>query len=187
MRQLPTTSWFDIPAPRAPRKRVSFALSASSAVAAVVCAAAGIGVGLAAPAGAAVAQRAPSGANVAVVSVAPSRHGCVVGEHVAFRPPTVIEQRTTTLVVMLHNCTTASATVELTQFGLFVCMALDPFAQQVTIPAGRSIAVRTRYLAPSCAGTGHVTARVSTTSGQDLVSRTALLTIMAPPPYSGSA
>jgi hypothetical protein len=51
----------------------------------------------------------------------------------------------------------------------------------VTIGAHESVAIRTQYRTPACAGTGHITARVTSPSGQPLAERTAALVIMAPP------
>lgn len=107
---------------------------------------------------------------------------CAIGEKAAFRPPRVVEGHNAHLVVVLSNCTGSPRTVELTRFGQLACIVADPVSQQIALGPHTTRAVRFEYLAPSCAGSGHITARVTSSAGKILASRVATLEVLAPPP-----
>jgi hypothetical protein len=146
---------------------------------------AGAAAGLAVVALAAVAV-APAGAASArssTTNVTRARSAaCLVTERAAFKPATVIEGRKAHLVVVLHNCSDASLNVELTRYGNLVCLVADPVAQAVTLTAYQTKVTRSEYVAPSCLGTGHITATVTSSTGKRLATRTAHLDVVAPPP-----
>jgi hypothetical protein len=131
---------------------------------------------------------APAGATASRGAARPlspvSTATCVVREHVAFKPARVVEGRSAHLVVVLHNCTGSPHTVELTRFGFLVCLVADPINQQITLGAAQTTSIRTRYLAPTCTGTGRITARVTSSTGKQLTSKVAKIEVLAPPPSS---
>jgi len=120
-----------------------------------------------------------AGASIASTPLRAS-HRCVVDETAGFRPATITEGKDTSLRVLLHNCTATSLSLELTQYGDLVCLVADPFVRRITVAAHKTKVVETEYLAPTCAGRGHITASVSATSGKPLASRTARVVVMAP-------
>jgi len=105
----------------------------------------------------------------------------VIQERAAFKPAKVVEGRNAHLVVVLRNCTGSSQTVDVTRFGRLVCIVADPVAEAVTIGAYQTKATRSEYLAPSCAGKGDITARVTSSAGTQLATRTAYVEVVAPP------
>jgi hypothetical protein len=109
---------------------------------------------------------------------------CTIQERAAFKPPRVVEGQNAHLVVVLRNCTGSAQSVELTRFGELACLVLDPVAQAITLGANQTAAFDSEYLAPSCAGSGRITARVTNSAGRRLATRTAHLQVLAPPPSS---
>jgi hypothetical protein len=145
----------------------------------------GVAAGIAVVAFAAVAV-APAGATSARSGAGVLPHvrtsACTIQERAAFKPARVVEGHYAHLVVVLRNCTASSQTVNLTRYGKLVCIVADPVAQAITLSAGQTEAFRFKYLAPSCAGSGQITARVSSSGGKQLATRTAHVKVLAPPP-----
>ena len=155
--------------------------AAGIAVAAVVAAATTAAAVAVAPAAASPAR---GGASTVARAPVTARTACGVRETAAFKPARVVEGRSAHLVVVLHNCTGSPHTVELTRFGFLVCLVADPINQQITLGAAQTTSIRTRYLAPTCTGTGRITARVTSSTGKQLTSKVAKIEVLAPPPSS---
>lgn len=160
------------PEPTGRRAKARAACGVATALAVVAFAAVAV-----APAG---ATSARSGGSAAVPRVRSAP--CLIKERAGFKPTKVVEGRNAHLFVVLRNCTSSHQTVDLIQFGRIACIVVDPVSQQVTLGADQTKAVRSEFRAPSCAGRGRITARVTSLGGERLATRTAHVEVLAPPP-----
>ena len=109
------------------------------------------------------------------------RASCVVRiTRFSFSPATAPEGSAVTLGLAVRNCTSRTETVALTRFGTEPagCPIIDPLTKTVTIKARSVYTERTPMIAPLCAGTEHMTERI-TQGGSQFAQATATLTVTA--------
>ena len=97
-------------------------------------------------------------------------------------PSTVSEGGSTTLDMVVHNCTGKRFSGSVETYGKVVCVIADPVEQRVQVRAHRKVALSITYDVPVCTGTGSITGQLLSIAGKTLASATASFQSIVSPP-----
>ena len=84
-----------------------------------------------------------------------------------FKPRTVDEGSTATLLARLTNCSATAFSGSFESFGRLACQVVDPIERAVDLPPHSLASFTARYSIPDCTGNGEITGRLLTTGRPD--------------------